>query len=280
MVRLPVHTTPDERKRAWLQITTSVRTRAAIEYAILVGGRSGFGRPVLIDDIRIEKVGGSTVGASRPDQARGFSLFTRLVMESLDIDSKLPSPAEMVGTLKIRLARGEYEPALLGLYALNEMKDVDVVTVRDLSGPSNARIPQKDIAIRHLQAELLSLSRPRDVPTNEILAWWATVKVEKTSAPGLYHGELQVTASGRCVCRLPLEVEVLDTTLPAPDVAFWVYHCESFFDSTFLTPELQRAYYRDMYEHGLGIRQCRRGRQCEYRLHPQQRRKRQAPVRI
>jgi hypothetical protein len=235
----------------WLQITTSVRTRAATEFRMIIGGRSGFGRQVLVDDIKVEKVGGSSAIAGQADQERGFSLFTRSVMESLDIQTRLPSPAEMIETLRIRLTRGEYEPALLGLYALQDMQGVDVVAAGDLAGPDGARIPQKDIVIRRLDAELLPLSRPRNVKANEMLAWWSTVKSEQTTPAGLYRGELQLTAAGEEIGRLPLEVEVLDVTLPAPDIAFWAYHHETYFDEHFLTPELQKAYYRDMVEHGM-----------------------------
>jgi len=236
---------------SWMLITVSIRTRSNAKCKMTVVGRTGFGKSVLLDDIKIEKVGGSTAGASPADRTRGFSLFTRSVMESLDVSSKLPSPAEMVDTLQIRMARGEYEPALLGLYALKDMKGVDVGIAGDLVGPSGARIASKDIVVRRLEVEMLPPTRPRNVKADEILAWWATVKAEKTTAPGVYRGELQVTVSGKVVQKLPLEVEVLDVILPAPDIAFWMYHMEGFVNQEFLTPELRKAYYRDMYEHGM-----------------------------
>ena len=235
----------------WMQISTPFRTRDSKQHRVLIGAESGFGRPVLIDDIRIDKLASSNVQASKADKDRGFTLFTRSVMKSLGIEAMLPSPAEMIDTLQIRMARGEYEPALLGLYALKDMKGIDVGIAGDLVGPSGARIASKDIVVRRLEVEMLPPTRPRSVKANEIIAWWATVKTDKTTAGGVYRGQLQVTASGKVVHKLPLEVEVLDVILPAPEIAFWVYHCESFFDHAYLTPELRKAYYRDMYEHGM-----------------------------
>lgn len=242
----------------WLQISMPFRTRESKKYRIFVGVRSGstvntsvYGEPTWIDEIRIDKVASSAVEAGTADQARGFVLFSRSVMESLGIEEKLPSPAEMVDTLNIQLGRGEYEPALIGLYALRDMQGVDVSVSGDLVGPGNARIANKDVVVRRLQYELLPLSMPRDVKANEMLAWWVTAKAEKTCPVGMYRGELQVTASGKVVRRLPLQVEVLDLVLPKPDIAFFVHYIEGFFEPQFLTPELQQAYYRDMYEHGM-----------------------------
>ena len=246
------------RNHPWMQISTSFRTRAAKEYRLCLGAASGatvntsvYGEPMWVDHITIEKDGGTSVGSDPVDNARGFSLFTRSIMTSLDIDTKVPTPAEMADTLKVRLARGEYEPVMLGLFALKDLQDVDVRVAGDLTGPGGARIAKKDVVIRRLVKEVLPITRPRNIKANEILAWWATVKSEKDTAPGIYRGNLEIVASGAVVHALPFEAEVLDITLPAPEIAFWTYHCESFFPKEFLTAELRKMYYRDMVEHGM-----------------------------
>ena len=250
-VEIGRYSTGWSKSHPWLQITTTLRTRSATAYKMILGGTSGQGRPTLVDDITIEKVGGLSDGASEVDKARGFSLFSRSVMKSLDINTILPSPAEMVDTLRIRMARDEYEPALLGMHALQSMTGVDVRVAGHLTGPDNARIDKKDVVIRRLQNEMLPLTRPRNVGINEMLAWWATVKTEKTTAAGTYRGNLEIIVEKQVLHTLPLEVEVLDVTLPAPDIAFWAYHHEHYFQEEYLTEELRKAYYADMYAHGM-----------------------------
>ena len=235
----------------WIQITTKLRTRSATAYTMVVGANIGFGRPSLLDDITIEKVGGSSGGVSEVDKQRGFSLFTRSVMTSLDIENMLPTQSEMVDTLRIRMTRDEYEPVLLGMHALRSMTGVDVRVAGHLIGPDNARIDKKDVVIRSLKHALLPLTHPRNVKINEILAWWATVKTAKTTAAGTYRGNLEVIVEKQVLHTLPFEVEVLDVTLPPPDIAFWAYHHEHWFQEKFLTTKLRKAYYADMYAHGM-----------------------------
>ena len=53
------------------------------------------------------------------------------------------------------------------------------------------------------------------------------------------------------MARLSLNVEVIDLTLPEPDIAFLVYHHEAYFPPEFLTAKLRSSYYQDMLEHGM-----------------------------
>ncbi len=237
------------RSHPWLEINQTFRTRESRQYQMSVWSQSGFGWPVWIDEIKIEKIGAADVEAA--PGAGGVQLFSRSVMESLDIDQSLPAASELIDSLQINLARGEYEPGLVGLHALRNLSDVDLVGSGDLVAADGSTIAGNDVTIRRLQGAVLPLSRPRSIDSGDIIAWWVTARADMTCPAGVYRGTLKVTAAGQVIRELPLEVEVMDIDLPEPDIAFLIYHHEHYIAAEFLTPELQQAYYRDMREHGM-----------------------------
>jgi len=233
----------------WLEINQTFRTRDSRQYYMTIWSQSGFGWPVWIDDIKIEKIGAADIEIE--EGAADFQLFSRSIMESLDIDKTLPSSSELIDTLQINLAQGEYEPGLVGLYAMRNMSDVDLIMKGDLVAEDGSTITNSQITIRRLQEAVLPLSQPRSVNSGDIIAWWVTVNADPSCPAAVYSGNLEITAADKVVGQLPLEVEVMNIQLPKPDIAFLMYHHEHFIDPQFLTPELQQAYYRDMYEHGM-----------------------------
>ena len=236
----------------WLEVSEIFQTGDSRQYNLSIASQSAFGSPVWIDDISIEPVGSSRPRSSSPEKPDGpLRLFSRSIMETLNLSRRPPTASEFIDQLSIRMARGEFEPGLIGLQAPTRMKDVDISLEGDLVGPDQARLPGRDITIRRVNAGLLPLSRPRNVRGGEVIGWWVTARTRSGTPPGVYRGNLVVKSGSKRLRELPLEVEVLDVALPEPDIAFLMYHHENYFPEKFLTPQLQKAYYRDMRDHGM-----------------------------
>ena len=234
-------------RHPWLQVNQKFRTRDNRQHYMTLSAQSAFGHPVWIDGISIKKIGGAS---STNSAAERFQLFSRSVMESLDVSKTLPAAAEIINSMHIRLARGEFEPGMVGLHAQRTLKDVDLKLAGPLVGPKGSTISPANVVVRRLNGEVLPLSRPRSVRAGDIIAWWITVKAERNCPPGEYRGTLHVTSGSERLRQLPILVEVMDLQLPEPDIAFLMYHHEHYFPKQFLTPKLQQAYYRDMNDHG------------------------------
>tara|TARA_B100001123_G_scaffold253415_1_gene282770 strand:- start:2624 stop:5671 length:3048 start_codon:yes stop_codon:yes gene_type:complete len=235
----------------WLQLTETFRTRDSRQFTVSISAQSTFGSPVWIDDITIEPVGTSGPIAADPDSPDQLPLFTRSVMESLELPRRPPSGLELIDSLRIRLARGEFEPGLVGLHTPDTIDKANLRLASELVGPDGAVIPVGDVTVRRLDGGLLPLARPKTIPAGDVAGWWVTPRTRPDTRPGLYRGTLEVTSADNVLRKLPLEVEVMDVVLPEPDIAFLMYHHEHYFPDNMLTPELQKAYYRDMREHGM-----------------------------
>ena len=238
----------------WLPINVSFRTNDSRQYTVhifLRRHKNDFWSLMWLDKVRLEMNGESDPVLSEDDTARGFYLFSRSVMETSRFEKRMPSRGERIDRLAIHMSRGEYEPAFVGLHALRGLEDVDLRLTGDLIGPSGARLNSAAASVRRVQGALLPLTRPRGVDRLEMLAWWVTMKTTAQTLPGKYAGTLQVTVAGKAVAEIPLQIHVMDVLLPAPRAAFLVYHHEAYFADQFLTPELRRAYYRDMVAHGM-----------------------------
>ena len=119
-------------------------------------------------------------------------------------------------------------------------------TVSDLSGPAG-RIPAAAVAVRYAvpwgaqygltQGGIPFRGRPAllgmlvDQPPSEtvsadgsaVVPVWLTVNVPGDAAPGLYSGTLAVRSRGTKEVNIPLELEVIDWSLPNPqDYRTWV----------------------------------------------------------
>ena len=99
--------------------------------------------------------------------------------------------------------------------------------VTELSGPPGARIAADRIAVRYPRYEKLSryskrfdaldaspkMAEPRPNNTQPV---WVTVTVPEDARPGNYAGTLTVTADGEDPVRVPVELKVINWTLPNP----------------------------------------------------------------
>jgi len=141
-----------------------------------------------------------------------------------------PVPSAGQGVVRIAAARNEYEPFLLVLRPAVRMDDVRVAA-GPLAGDKSAAIAASDISIRHV--DYVKVTTPTDAAGKagwwpdplppydgpfaaaggENHPLWITVRVPKDAPPGLYRGEIALSAGGWS-CRVPVELTVRNFTLP------------------------------------------------------------------
>ncbi len=183
-----------------------------------------------------------------------------------------PVPTAAGATVKIAAARNEYEPFLIVLKPATRLDGVRV-TASSLTNEKGGTIGPDAITVRHVgYVEVTSptdgLGRagfwpdplpPYDGPfaaaAGENYPLWITVRVPKDAGPGIYKGEVGLTAEG-WTCRVPVELRVWGFTLPErssvrssfglPTADIKAYH------NLETREELEKVvdlYYQDMREH-------------------------------
>ena len=185
-----------------------------------------------------------------------------------------PLPPKEEGVVKIAAARNEYEPFLLVLRPDTRLDDVRVVT-GPLTDQLGRSIAAPAVSIRHV--EYVKVTTPTDelgkagwwpdplppcegpftAAAGENHPLWITVHVPKDARPGLYKGEIVVSA-GTWSCRVPVELRVRGFALPdkpsvrssfgLPAADIKAYH------NLETREELEKVvdlYYADMREHRL-----------------------------
>jgi hypothetical protein len=141
-----------------------------------------------------------------------------------------PVPAVKQGVVRIAAARNEFEPFLVVLSPSARLDDVRV-EAGPLLGDKGASIAAANISVRRV--EYVNVTTPTDAssrpgwwpdplprydgpfsaPALENHPLWITVRVPKDAAPGLYKGEIGLSADGWS-CRVPVELRVRAFTLP------------------------------------------------------------------
>jgi hypothetical protein len=183
-----------------------------------------------------------------------------------------PVPAAVQGVVRIAAARNEYEPFLIVLRPETRLDGVRIA-VSPLTTDKGGTIGPAGIAICHVgyvevttptdalgQAgwwpdPLPPYDGPFTAPAGENHPLWITVRVPKTATPGLYKGEVGLSAEGWS-CRVPVELRVWGFTLPErssvrssfglPTGDIKAYH------NLETREELEKVvdlYYQDMREH-------------------------------
>jgi len=196
------------------------------------------------------------------DKDRGFVLFTPGYQQLIYANTQ-PRLDQLGRPLQAAAARGEYEPVVLSVRPLQNLKGLTVQLER-LSGPNGAVIAGADIDIRMVQYHAVITSgfhhskggtfecrpwflvpnRKVDATAGVNRSFWITVRVPEDAAAGTYRGEAQVLVDGQVRAAAPVEFEVYPFELGyPPDVAY--AHWLSWPGEELLEPLL-----RNLYEHG------------------------------
>jgi len=119
------------------------------------------------------------------------------------------------GSVEGEAARNEYFAFQLGLLAVGQEARGVRVAFGPLQGPG-AAIPADALGCPNLNGTDW-LGRPLQpsvsVPAGKVQALWCGVQLPRDAAPGLYRGEVAISAEGVAETRLPIELTVRDEVL-------------------------------------------------------------------
>jgi hypothetical protein len=147
----------------------------------------------------------------------GFQVWN-LDRNSTVTDSDFGDPTEPLRPIILCGARNGTYSGRVVASSRTAIKGLKVV-LSDLTGPSgNDTISAGQVAIRY--SDDLDEAAPKEVATKAdngaVCSVWVTVKVPKTAAAGTYKGILSVAADGETAVKVPVELQVLDWTVPDP----------------------------------------------------------------
>jgi len=185
-------------------------------------------------EVVVKTADGRTVTYRRPEKV--------LVQRAAGAD---PRKARLFASL------GEYEPFSFLLRPGESLQDV-FIEPGDLSGPGGAKVPAANVAVASVEGFfeegrriLMPLGRKWNMGAHSTEFFWCTVKVPPDAAPGLYRGKVTVTAQGRPVGAIDVELEVLPVRLSDPPFSL------GFNYSNPKDPAALAAHFADMREHGM-----------------------------
>ncbi|MBN2288798.1 MAG: hypothetical protein JXQ83_05650, partial [Candidatus Glassbacteria bacterium] len=207
------------------------------------------------------------------DVSQGCVVFSRSCLRYV-YPWTVPSADEKVDSLRVRLARSDFEPLTFSLYPVRELGRVRVL-VGDLSGPGGRVISPDDVAVHvvktvkvrsggtryRLLPRLLERTDCTCIPLGHTTRFWLTVHADSSTAPGLYRGSIRIVPEKERAVELPLTVEVLPITLePVPGIAYSMFMTYEFFEletKEWNAEEREKIYrdgvavFRDFRDHGL-----------------------------
>ena len=200
------------------------------------------------------------------DRISGFIPFRRNYMEPIYTNSR-PKKDEITDSFRVTLAKGEYEPFILALYALKNLDNIKVKLHNIRS--KDAEISNDQIEVRRIEyravlpkgrrrgakrykliPSLLKLASSADLKKGKTTAFWITVHALKKDVPGNYKGRIVISRNGKTIRTLKLDVIILPFVLEEiPDKTF-----AALYTPCSLSPEMERnarILLRDMRAHGM-----------------------------
>ena len=125
---------------------------------------------------------------------------------------------------KLFASLGEYEPFSFTLRPKENLEEV-FITAGELRGPGGA-IPAANLAVTSVEGYhglsrdmLMPLGHPWNMAAHSAEFFWCTVHVPSDAKPGTYRGEVTVTAKGKPIGAVQIELEVLPILLQDPPFA-------------------------------------------------------------
>jgi hypothetical protein len=231
----------------WTQITNTFQTTTETEYTLRLIQYGAPASAIWFDHVLLEPVADA---AQAPKANKPVEVYSQSYMIPFDPD-KLDDTATPAGRFVIQAARNEYEPVLVAIRAGEDLNSVDLRLEGDLKSESGQTLSHRQFTIRSCENGVLPLSHPRSVQKGKHLAWWLTLAPNAGLASGRYTGKFEIVSDQKVLGQAELIVDLLDLDLPRPKVSFFLWHYTGYFRPEHATPELKRAYYKDMAEHGM-----------------------------
>ena len=171
---------------------------------------------------------------------RGFIVFVPDQAEAVPYNYR-PSYADLSRAIAFAAAPGEFEPATVGLIAMQAEQEI-TVNMTPAQGPRNATIPAEAFDVRlarhwpqrvswrartyRVIPEMLEPCRAFDMAPFQLKQIWITLHVPAGAAAGIYHADLLLTTSGLCI-RKPVEITVYPFALARPEGINWGLYSDS-----------------------------------------------------
>ena len=168
----------------------------------------------------------------------GFFAFVPEAAEAIAYNVR-PTRADAERPLRLALARGEREPATIGLLSLVEHPRVTVAVGPLKSEETGAALPVDVRLARHwpqrtswrttsyrIVPEMLEPNAPFSMAVGQLKQVWLTVHAPPAAARGRYTAEVRVEAGGRRWTRL-LEARVRPFALERPKHVHWGLYSDS-----------------------------------------------------
>lgn len=177
-----------------------------------------------------------------------------------------PSAADLEHKPTVHTPAGEDEPLVLGLWAV---RDGPQVTLKVKQSPVPVTIRHMDFSPRYVPsaysghnieggrrvgfASYLPKMATSQLEAGRNTAFWLNIETPADTKPGPYTIELSLIVHGVKAVDLSVTLNVLDYKLPRADIAYGMYFrpIGNYLPPRYRTPQLMRAYWRDMVKHGM-----------------------------
>lgn len=205
------------------------------------------------------------------EQVRGYLVSAQPWLRLL-YPTYYPTRAELVRRLQCRLAPGEYEPATLALTGLRHLTNVQASLPGELRSASGQVLPAASVSVgvvslmkRYLTNSaplqrgqcyerrplLIYPNQPFPVRSRETRQVWLTVHAPADQPPGLYRGEILLTADGGGSCTVPFDVRVLPLKLAEAAPTYGMYYGHTEQPKDYQTEDFYRRCMTDLQAHGM-----------------------------
>lgn len=169
--------------------------------------------------------------------------YTKYFMDAI-YPWSVPLPEEVNRGVLITAAQNEYEPAVVGLYALSSLNEINV-EVSNITSEHDV-FPKDKIQLqlieykkwdessseskykmqaglgeerRGITPELLANYQTLSISAGESRQLWLTINSEGV-LPGTYNGEIELKRQGKLLAKIPISIEILPINLPDSPVRF------------------------------------------------------------
>ncbi|NQU76078.1 MAG: HEAT repeat domain-containing protein [Planctomycetes bacterium] len=189
---------------------------------------------------------------------KGYVVYSKTYLTPL-LTYQKPERSQIQSRYSIRLARDEYEPLQIGVYALQSSQalanvriecTLDLpVTIRTMElrdfwkkveGYPDLQVPDKGMP------EGSGFDKIEPATTR---VFWLTFYAAPDAKPGLHKGKIRISADSGGATELDLAVEVLPFVLPKADIPFGMYYYAVGY--VLKNRNYQKGVFHDMAAHGM-----------------------------
>ncbi len=195
----------------------------------------------------------------KQEQQQGFIVYQRPTTEPV-FPKSFPAPDEKIDKLTAFAALGEIEPLTFSIYALKNIKNLEVSISPLKSGDAKitpadieqrvvtywtTRYPRYSTKGRYIYTpELLMPIAPLSFPKGFSFRYWFIILTPKNAAPGIYKGTVTLKSAGKTVKTIPVSYRVLNIKLlKDPNKHFTAYAYNK--HNTFERAKFARGFVHD-----------------------------------